>query len=253
MFNHQLVSDEKQSLSEFRLCFRKGGGDSCSIPIQQLFNRQELTTLMTVLQQKMQASNEKITASIFSKRYSFVMVVPVLYSFSVLNKKMNIAKDNLFLEPSQSQDHWLPQIYLVDQTVNLPSGIEEREVMRRKLVNELFKNHLTVLWNELVAIWKIPKQILWENTAIYLIWLYESLLKKDYPETTKQRIKADFDFLLSNAEAPLFGEFSSNPINPFYHEKKIIDGNEIRVRKTCCFSFYVETKKMCKTCPRICH
>ncbi|MBU8908912.1 siderophore-iron reductase FhuF [Desertibacillus haloalkaliphilus] len=248
----QLDANERNELCNYRVCFHKKTEATQSIPVEMLFDRAYLKKLIEDLQQDMDAEDGRVTASIFSKRYSFLLVVPAFYSFSVLNKKINLAKDQLFLEPSKSTEHWLPQLLLVDQTVRLFDSEEERVFQRRLLVEDIFANHLNLICNELSTAWKVPKQILWENTAIYLFWLYESLLEKESAEDVKQRLKEDFSYLLNDAEGSLFGNYNRNPLTRFYHEKTLVEGKEIRIRKTCCFSYQAESRKMCYTCPKNC-
>ncbi|WP_332692693.1 siderophore-iron reductase FhuF [Halalkalibacter lacteus] len=245
-----LKLDEQQRLREFRVCFQKGGDDSLTIPIRDLTNKDLLKNYMDRVQQKLNAPSLMVAASMFSKRYSYLIVVPALYSFSALNKRINISIDHVSLDPSGSKDYWLPELYLMDQTVVSPSTIKEREELREQVIREIFANHLNVIWNELSKIGKIPKQILWENTAIYLFWLYESLLEKELPEVTRNKIKDDFHYLLYNAEGSLFGKYQRNPMTKFFHDKIMMDGSVVRLRRTCCFSYEAETKKMCKTCPK---
>ncbi|MFC0470376.1 siderophore-iron reductase FhuF [Halalkalibacter kiskunsagensis] len=245
-----LKLDEQQSLREFRVCFQKGEGDSLTIPIRELTNNVLLKNYMDRVQQKLNAPNLMVAASMFAKRYSYLIVVPALYSFSALNKRVNVSIDHVSLEPSGSKEYWLPELYLMDQTVVSPSTIKEREELREQVITELFADHLNVIWEELSKIGKIPKQTLWENTAIYLFWLYETLLDKDFPELTRKRIKDDFHYLLYNADSSLFGNYNRNPITKFFHDKQMMDGSMVRKRRTCCFSYESETRKMCKTCPK---
>ena len=86
---------------------------------------------------------------------------------------------------------------------------------------------------------KQSKLILWDNIAIYLFWLYETVLPKNR-RTQKYRIepKEDFDYLISEAPETLFGNEHTNPIKRYYHKKVYIEDlqEEVRVRTTCCFS-----------------
>jgi siderophore-iron reductase FhuF len=245
-----LKLDEQQSLREFRVCFQKGANDSLTIPIKDLTDQGLLKNYIVKVQEKLNAPSLMVAASMFSKRYSYLIVVPALYSFSALNKRINVSIDHVSLEPSQSKEYWMPELYLMDQMGVFPSTVQERDELRELVIKEIFANHLNVIWNALSKIAKIPKQILWENTAIYLFWLYESLLEKDLPEYTRNRIKDDFQFLLYNAEGSLFGEYQRNPITKFFHDKVKMEGSVVRIRRTCCFSYEAETRIMCKTCPK---
>lgn len=200
----------------------------------------------------MMAPDRRVTASLFSKRYAFLNVAAALYSFSGLNKIIDVSGDNLFIKPSKSSKYWLPEIYLENQKILSPSTIEERKQCSEELLKKIFCN-LNILWNNLSSVGKIPKQILWENTSIYIFWLYETLLVETENVEIKSGIKDDFHFILFKAEGSLFGDYQKNPLTKFYHQKSLINGESVRVRKTCCFSFELDKEgTMCKTCPKKC-
>ena len=95
-------------------------------------------------------------------------------------------------------------------------------------------------------------EILWENTAIRVYSLYEKKMGEGKSEQEKLRIQKDFEYLIHEAPASLFGE-TENPLAKFYGPKtKISFSNEpVRIRKTCCFYYKVsQNEKYCSTCPK---
>lgn len=248
----KLTPAEQETLKGFRVCFKNGKDDDLSIEVNELFDKHTLEDYIDKLQKELQAPNRRVTASLFSKRYAFLHVAAPLYSFSVLNKIIDVSGDNLFIKSSKSSENWLPEIYLENQKVLSPSTIEERKQCREELLKKIF-NNLNTLWNNLASVGKISKQILWENTSIYIFWLYETLLVETESAEIINRIKDDFHFILFKAEGTLFGDYQNNPLTKFYHQKSLINGEAVRVRKTCCFSFELDKEAtMCKTCPRKC-
>lgn len=249
----KLTLAEQQKLKDFRVCFEEKGDDDLSICVNTLFDKQMLENYMQNVQIKLVAPNLRVAASLFSKRYAFLMVAAPLYSFSVLNKVLEVSSEKLILKPSTSNEYWLPEIYMKDERVITPSTIQERKKCREELLQSIFGNHLNLLWNLLSSLGKLPKQILWENTSIYIFWLYETLIVETANEEIKERLKDDFHFLLYEAEGSLFGDYTNNPLTKFYHKKSIKDGEALRVRRTCCFAHELDQEgTMCKTCPRKC-
>ncbi|WP_209121381.1 IucA/IucC family C-terminal-domain containing protein [Alkalihalobacillus sp. BA299] len=254
-----ITLDEKLQLEEYRVCFkgedfkgRDNGSSSLAIPVVDMFDRDQLANYLNMVQKELQAPDLKVAASAFSKRYSYLIVVPAFYSLYMLNKQLNMSVNNLYLMSSASSERWLPRIYLKDQRAYTPDTTEERECSRNQLIESIFVNHLSPLWNELSEVCKIPKPILWENTAVYTFWIFESLLQRtDIPSELRDAIKVDFEFLLYEAQASIFKSLNENPIRAFYCEKTNLDGKQVRVRKTCCF-YYALSKDgdMCNGCPR---
>lgn len=246
----KLTQVEQEKLMEFRVSFQEADD---AVNVTQLFNKQILEDYIDNVQIEIKAPERRVTSSMFSKRYAYLMIAAPLYSFSVFNKLLNVTADNLVIMQSKSNQYWIPEIYLKNQEVLMPSSTEERQTFREDLLKKVFSEHLNDLWNSLTKIGKIPKQILWENTSVYLFWLYETLLEETEDEEIKNRIKDDFHFILYKADGSLFGNYQNNPLTKFYHQKSQVNGKQIRVRRTCCFYFELDKNgTMCDSCPRKC-
>lgn len=212
--------------------------------VADLLDQKFLIDFMKKLSHSIGAPAEKTAASIFIKRYAFIAVA-AMYSMTVNNKKINFLLDNVEMEEAERGKDWLPMISLKNQTFEEWNG-ENRGEWRKSVYRELFAQNIYPLIVQMEKTFNISKLILWENIAVYLFWLYETELK-DAPNAID-----DFRFLIKEAEGKLFGRYNHNPIQKYYTKKRFIEQfqDEIRIRKTCCFTYQLEScSKRCKTCP----
>ncbi|OLO39322.1 hypothetical protein BTR23_09765 [Alkalihalophilus pseudofirmus] len=247
-----LSIDEQKKLEEYRICFKEEATSELTIEVNDMLDRQKLVTYLEEIKQELQAPDLMVAASAFSKRYSYIIIAPAIYSFLMLNKQLEMDVSNLTILPSVSNEKWLPRLYLKKQKARIPDTEEERESCRNQLFKTIFQHHLSSLWNEVSHLCKIPKQILWENTSIYTFWIFESLLQQtDLSPEIRDKIQIDFDFLLYETQNLIFENNTTNPIAAYYGEKTNLDGKAVRIRKTCCF-YYAISKEgaVCKGCPR---
>lgn len=248
MLKAHLLSEEKTQLEQFRLHFEREPQERLWIESADLLDKNNLTTYLEYVTECIHAPNIMVTASLFSKRYSYLLLVPVLYSMSRFNKFFNVAIGNIKIIDGFENDLWLPKLYVKDQTMLMPTNDKERMEWRSLYYKQIFGQHLTKVWDLLSSVGKVPKQTLWENTAIYIFWLFETVLH----ETSTERTKEDFHFLLFEADGTFFGNNIKNPLTCFYNNKVFKNGLEIRPRQTCCFFYQISEKSMCKTCPKKC-
>ncbi|MFC0560577.1 IucA/IucC family C-terminal-domain containing protein [Halalkalibacter alkalisediminis] len=247
-----LQTEDRLLLENYRICFKDEQRTSY-MDVNDILDQDKLSSFLTWVQNELQAPDLLVAASAFSKRYSYLMVVPALFTFSLLNKQLNMSVSNLSLLSSISENKWLPRLFIKDPNAFLFETDQERAESRDKLIETIFAHHLSPLWDRLSVISKIPQYILWENTAVYLFWVYESLLNRaDLTANDRVVIKSDFNYIIYEAHARLFGCFTKdNPFETYYNHRKKIDGTYIRIRKTCCFSYKLSADlKMCNSCPK---
>jgi ferric iron reductase protein FhuF len=211
-----------------------------SFNVANLLDKVFVTDFMKNLAYSIAAPSERTAASIFIKRYAFIAVIS-LFAMSASNKKMNLSLDNIEMEEAEHGKDWLPMISLKDSSIEEWNG-EDRDEWRKSIYRDLFANNLYPLIEHFEKTFKVSKLILWENIAVYLFWLYETELK----DSENPYVQDDLLFLIKEAEGKLFGRYNLNPIAKYYSEKTSQD--EIRIRKTCCFTYQVGSKR-CKTCP----
>jgi siderophore-iron reductase FhuF len=217
----------------------------------ELLDEQEMVGYLKDRLSLMGAVDLKTAASLFMKRYAFVAALGML-SATFWNRKLNLSPDNLVLvDYVNDKGLWLPQFYLKNTTVEEFASWSEKE----EFIQSLFDEHLDKIIGVIKRSVKLSNLILWENIAVYLFWIYENdaFLTDEKLRDIKEK---DFEQLLSHENSHWFGAYNKNPLSRYYTEKVRVEGleNEIRVRKTCCFSYQLENGEQfrCKSCPQIC-
>ncbi|MBY0145780.1 IucA/IucC family C-terminal-domain containing protein [Neobacillus niacini] len=230
-----LKENDLGALQKYRL--RPESGKSFNVA--NLLEKAYVTDFMKNLAESIGAPSERAAASIFIKRYAFIAVIS-LFAMTADNKKLNLSLDNIEMEEAERGKDWLPTISLKDPSIEEWDG-ENRHEWRKRVYINLFANNIYPIIEHFEKTFKVSKLILWENIAVYLFWLYESELK----DSDNPNVLSDFRFLINEAEGLLFGRYNLNPIQKYYTEK---NQDEVRIRKTCCFTYQLGSKR-CKTCP----
>ncbi|MBA9026196.1 IucA/IucC family C-terminal-domain containing protein [Peribacillus huizhouensis] len=247
----KLSNSQMNKLSKLRLSTSKT--DSLlSVQIKDLLNESDLREYLKILGSRIQARNDKVTASIFIKRYAFLSVI-YLYAMSAWNEKLSISFENVSIETDDNETLWLPSFRFAD--LETETFEEDRNKWRKTCLESLFKEHLLPLIDCLARITKVSKLILWENIAVYIYWLYETVLVEEgTQEAVKNRAKEDFQFIVFQDSGDIFGNDLKNPLTKYFNERIYIKeiGKEVRPRNTCCLSYLTINKQCCQTCPHIC-
>ncbi|WP_349409677.1 IucA/IucC family C-terminal-domain containing protein [Pseudalkalibacillus sp. SCS-8] len=195
------------------------------------------------------APNGLVTASQFSKRYAFSVITPFFASLTLFDRVLNMNPDNCELHRDPDKGILLPRLSLKDETTDIVGSNREAEIHRA--LEAVFKGHIKKVWQTLNASASAPLPVLWENTAIYFYWLYETNFYNHELNVADDKIEQDFEIIL-NAPGECFGE-NDNPLAKFHHPKQtLLQSNPpVRVRKTCCLYYEVnQERNFCKTCPR---
>lgn len=242
--NAPLTKSEKEVLTNhFR--FSEWVSDRESV-IQgtDLLDFEKMHSMLEEIQSRLQAPSKKVAASIFSKRYSYAVAVTGLFAMSAWNKALDLRPENIALGTNGTDSLWLPSLHLSDQTAREFSG-SNRGSWLEEVVRSLFEENIDPVWNVLSEVSGLSKYVLWENTAIYIYWLYE----KKMNESGFVIGSHDFSFLLHPDNGPLFGNYTKNPLLRYYGGPVSSGGEDTRFRKTCCLSFQLPGGGYCKTCP----
>lgn len=245
-----LTNEEIEQLKQFRFTTEKKSSE-LSIRLSELLEEQKLLCYLEKVRSYIGAPNLKVTASIFMKRYAFLAVI-YFYTITAWNKKLDISFHNIMLQTEEA-DLWLPKFYF--QHTQIETATEDRGERFEKWLELFFSKHTNVLITQLSNVTKQSKLVLWENIAVYVFWLYESVLAHGDNEQVKQRAKEDFYYIVNEVSGMRFGDCNENPIKRYYCDKSCLadESEEVRVRKTCCFSYLLgDGCKTCKTCPRTC-
>lgn len=223
-----------------------------SVQIKDLLLESSLREYLKILGNRLQAPNDKVTASLFVKRYAFLSVI-YLYAMSAWNEKLSITYENVSIETDDNETLWLPSFCFAN--LKTETFEEDRDKWRKNCIEALFKEHFLPLIDCLVRTTKVSKLILWENIAVYIYWLYETVLVEEgTQEAIKNRAKEDFQFIVFQASGDMFGNDLENPLTRYYNERIHIEEfrKEVRPRNTCCLSYLTINKQRCQTCPHIC-
>ncbi|MGG3468048.1 IucA/IucC family C-terminal-domain containing protein [Neobacillus pocheonensis] len=210
-----------------------------SFCVGDLLDEKFLKVFIDNLSESIGAPSEKVSASIFMKRYAFITVLS-LYVMTVWNKKLNVTLSNIEMESPEQGKEWLPSLSLKDANGIAWDG-KNRAEWRRGVLKDLFAKNIFPIIEKLEKMFRISRLILWENIAVYIFWLYETELK----DLNNGNVLNDFRFLMVEAEGAMFGRYKGNPLQKYYTEKV----EEVRMRNTCCFSYQLPAGKRCKTCP----
>ncbi|HET7627448.1 MAG TPA: IucA/IucC family C-terminal-domain containing protein [Bacillales bacterium] len=207
-----------------------------------LLSTAKLEKVLTEIGHLLHSPSMLVTASQFSKRYSFAAAAPVLYAMTIFDQGLDVRADNCRLASSVNTEKWLPRLQL-DEETSLPLAGQERSLWRKRVLQGVFKENLTKVNAVLAELTAIPEAILWENTAVYVFWLYEQRMKQaDTPQ--RAEIKADFRYLVQEDDGEAFG-LSANPLKGLY-DRETVDG--LRVRQTCCLYYQLPGAGFCSTC-----
>jgi ferric iron reductase protein FhuF len=245
-----LKEDEIKQLKPFRFTPEENSS-KLSIPLKELLDDKILLEYIEKIGVQIGSPNMKVTASIFVKRYAFLAVI-YMYSISTWNTKIDISFDNISLQIEEAENMWMPKFYFYNTKVE--RARDDRNAWREKAIKDIFAKHIHILIVQLSKLTKHSELVLWENISIYVFWLYETILLKSDSEEVRERAKEDFQYLVLDATGNLFGDYHENPIKRYFVQKRYIEQlkEEVRVRKTCCFSYLLEgSSKRCKTCPRV--
>lgn len=223
--------------------------DSSATPISSLVYQEQMQAFLKEVEREIQAPDLKVAASVFMKRYAFVVVI-YLYALSSWNKRLHFSLDSVYLQSSEMDGNWLPEYYFKDISVEEFTG-NDREQWRNQGVQHLFREIIFPILNSLTEEAKISKYILWENVAVYLHWLYEKVLNY----TRELPVYDDYDYIFNQAPGNVFGPYERNPLQRYKTDPVYLSelNESIRIRKTCCFTYQLGAKRTyCTTCPLYC-
>ncbi|MBD3922465.1 (2Fe-2S)-binding protein [Paenibacillus sp. PR3] len=241
-------------MDDYRLAIEPSEDRTYSIAAVDLLDPDQCLAYIERLKDIYETDSQMATASMFAKRYSYLTIASGLYAMSLFNKGLDYSIENCHLESIRQGAAWLPKVRLAQWEAHTPERC--RNEWRDRVIKNIFADNLAKAWRALAKTAKISPAILWENTAIYVYYLYENRLEQGATPKQIARIRDDYEYLLNEAPAHLFGE-SNNPLTRFNTPKRLTAASEepVRLRKTCCFYYVVadDPEDYCHSCPKIKH
>ncbi|SEN15305.1 IucA/IucC family C-terminal-domain containing protein [Lihuaxuella thermophila] len=246
----ELLSNELEYLQQhFRVTTLQSGDWPASCSVKDLLEPDSCEAYLTHLSDLLDSPSLVVTASQFSKWYTFMAVLPALYAMSAFNKGLDVSIENCHIESGYQNNNWTPRLKLDNWSAFRPEG--DRNDWRERMVRAVFAENIAKVWRALSACTGISRMLLWENTAVYVYWLYEKKLA-EADERTRRRAQEDFRYLISGAPPECFGDWIQ-PLSKYYFEKMPQPGSEepIRMRKTCCLYYQLAgAGEYCSNCPK---
>jgi len=229
-----LNKDELQSLSRFRLVSERTDA-LIRVSRTSLLKREQLKGVLMSLQEYLALPSLKVAASIFVKRYSFFILMH-FYALSVWRKRLRLSAEDIELEVGNEQERlWIPSFYarsVLSETLSEDQYLSSFE--------SIIETHIVPIFHQLQSLTNIPQKVMWENLYVYVKWMYEQLLHDETLSSIHKSIQADYDYLMDEAQGAPFGEVH-NPFKQFHS----LQGK----RQTCCYSYCMEKKNYCSSCP----
>lgn len=237
---------------DYRLALERSADHSFSIHAIDLLEPYILLDYLNEVSTLLNASTRIVAASLFSKRYSYLMIASSLYAMTMFDKAFDYSIENCYIDYSKDEQLWLPNLRLAHWDISQPVD-GKREEWRDQVIRHIFAENIAVVWRSMSKTAPISKSVLWENTSIYVYWLYEKRMSEGATAEQKMRIEDDFRYLLKAAPAHLFGE-TLNPLAKFDQPKMLTAKSDepIRIRKTCCLYYQTCVEEdYCSTCPKL--
>jgi ferric iron reductase protein FhuF len=227
-------------LEDFRLVWAEND-DPLTAKAERLLSPGEMEWYLGKLAAELDAPIHA-AGSLFIKRYAFLAVI-YLYSFTAENRRLDVSYSNVSVVSAYKNEMWLPGFYLKNAE-SFQAEADSREELREHCFHALFSEHMQTMLERVSQASGVSRHILWENIAVYIYWLYESVLA-DGPDELKSRGADDFACLLA-WPGRRFG-MKDNPFKKYHHPEK-----GARMRKTCCLSDTIDDSMQCTTCPKAC-
>lgn len=213
------------------------------IEMSDLLNEEKCRVFLQKLMLEIKAPNLSVAASMFSKRYAYLIVASTLFSMVEHNRVLKIPVNACGLSKERELCIQL-ECCSLEETTNL-----KREQWREDVLRFLFSEHITPVINILQKTSRLSPLVLWENIAIRINSIYRKMLSTDLDFDKIEHLNSDFQFL-KNAQGDLFN-LKENPIKQYL--KIGLELKQNPYRRTCCMYYLLEEDAegigYCGVCP----
>ncbi|GAE28747.1 IucA/IucC family C-terminal-domain containing protein [Alkalihalobacillus hemicellulosilyticus] len=194
-------------------------------------------------QEKLNAPNMAVAASMLSKRYAYLVVGSTLYSMIELNGAPCFPLKACGLTEERG-------LCINEGDCPWQEAQANREKWRTTVLQELFANHLTPVIVALQRVSRIPQTILWENVAVRINSIFRDALDDCVENEIKQQSIYDDFLFLKGAGGALF-QLKENPIKSYLKIGEELYSNP--TRQTCCMYYRLKKEEgkisYCRVCP----
>lgn len=193
-------------------------------------------SILELAKRVLNCSKPKVAASQFTKWYCRAHCIHYLHSLSMKDLPVPAALEDIqLLFPGE------PPFAINGKVVPTPIPLSaSRNEMRDVAVQSLFAGNFNIVFNALIRLTGIRRDILWDNAAVYIHHFYRTWIEEASDEERKRIVKEDYEYITETAEAVLFG--SQYNVNPLF-------GSCAPFRNTCCLRVQIPGANKCKGCP----
>lgn len=214
---------------------------------QEMLKEQTLQTVLEIFREQLaqhSSLSPLVVASMFSKQYGSMVTSGAFYAYYFFKQGLDVSLKNVTLETDRT---WNPFL-VVHQVYH--SG--EQEFSVTDLMEKLFAQHLTPLFQKLSKVTGVKERLLWANLAFSLKWYFEKWRNEAKDLEQKKAIEQDYRYVMEQAPPAVFGLRDGNPLAMEFAEvAHPRTGAPFRLRKMCCLRYNVPDCDHCTTCPNI--
>lgn len=223
--NH--IDDDKDSYSEHEAV------ESYYFTGADLLKEEKIRQLLGILCSSLQAPNSIVTASLFAKYYSYLLLNAGFYSVMQLNRSLTLSLSNLTL--IVPNDKWEPTIELKEEPIEELKVDSSKERLLLNMIQTIVEENLRPLYAKLSEVTYIKSHVLWAHASYAVHHLYDLWSKKGV------MTKADLQVILEKVhELDIKFQVIDHPLKA---------GEQLRIRKECCLRCLLPEGNKCTTCP----
>lgn len=220
----------------YRLYLHEPPQSSLQILGSELLRKNKLNTLLQLLADKKSSPSAIITASLFAKYYSYLLISGPLYMLSHLNKSLNLSIKHTCISVNEN---FSLSLYIDEESAS--TFVDQDNPWKSSMIHSIYYRNLALLFDELVRLTQIKPQTLWSHASFSTLWCYDQWIEAA-DEQMKQSLLADLDLI--------FREI------PYLSTTKVIDHplfpeKTYRLRRDCCLNHCLPNGNYCTTCPSI--
>lgn len=216
--------------SKYHIHFTDDGSKKHRFLGRDLLQRDGLVELLTLVGDHLKAPSRTVAASLFAKRYSYLVMAGGLFAMVHHDVHIDLSLDSLRLHTNQD---WAPSLQLAE--TGLPS--------LQHSLDSLFERNFKPLFCFLAQVGPIQESILWAHASYNVHYLFDLWMEEAETEEEKLHVEQTFTSLLAGIPelAVVFEEIP----HPLFPDKTL------RIRKKCCLRYCLPEAGNCTTCPRI--